>query len=441
MEHAIKEPARQTLVAGSYDVIVCGGGPAGVSAAICAARAGARVHLIDVNGCLGGVWTAGQLSWLFEMDHPGIAREISQKLNEMGAARKGGDPSCANAPLPSRYAYDVESMKLLLEKLCLEHGINVLLKSRVVGVHVNEGLICGVITENCGGRQAWLGNVIIDASGNGDVAALAKCKYDIGRPETGACQPLTMKALLRCKSVESLKPWISFYEGNLDKSDRKQSVNALLKSLTDVGVTPSYAKPTLFHVNDGILAFVINHEYDVSALDGQEMSDATVRARAEIFNAVEKLKTLGGPFEGLCVVSSAEQIGIREGRRIKGRYMLSRDDVLSGARFEDAIARCRFNIDIHSTNKERGTGIESHPAIQPYDIPLRCLLPEALDGMLLAGRCISGDFYAHGSYRVTGTASRLGQVAGCCAALAVQQGVRPHEVSFSSLQRELPPLE
>lgn len=436
----IEEAPRHTPVAGRSDVIVCGGGPAGVSAAICAARAGASVRLIDVNGCLGGVWTAGQLAWLFEMDQPGFAHELGTLLAARGAAFRQDEPPGPQDHYPG-FAYDVEAMKLLLEELCRRHEVAVLLRSRVVDVVRADRCLRGVVVEHCGGREVFLAPVVIDASGNGDVAARAGCAWDMGRPENGETQPLTMMALMTADNIEALRPWVSFWRGSLHGPDRKAAVERCRASLAEVGITPSYGSPTIFHAGERVLALMINHEYGVSSLDAQQMSEATMRARAELHRAVAALRARGGPFAGLHIVASAEHIGIREGRRIAGRYRLTLDDLLTGRRFDDAVARTDFNIDVHHTNRASGDAIETHPAIQAYDIPLRCCLAAEVDGLLLAGRCISGDFYAHASYRVTGVASRLGQAAGTCAAFAARERIAPHEVPAGELRSLLPPLD
>lgn len=435
----ITEASRQTPIAGTADVIVCGGGPAGVTAAICAARLGARVRLIEVNGCLGGVWTAGQLTWMFEMNQPGFARELSDLLDQRGGAFRQPVDKAAAPKVNGCYSYDAEAMKVLLEELCVGLGIDILLKTRVVSTVVEDGRIAGVVTENCGGRQAWRAATVIDASGNGDVAALAGCAWEMGRPEDGATQPLTLMALMTVDDPEALRPWVSFWRGSLDWSERHTVVGRCLASLAEAGITPSYGKPTIFHTSEKLFSLMINHEYGVSAIDGQQMTNATLRARAELFRAVEALRGLGGPFTGLRLIASAEQIGIREGRRIQGRYRLTRDDLLAGRRFPDAVARASFNIDVHHPRREEGSDMKLQ-SVQPYDIPLRCCLARDIDGLLLAGRCISGDFHAHASYRVTGVAARLGQAVGTCAALACRTGILPHQVPIDDLQALLPPL-
>jgi flavin-dependent dehydrogenase len=177
------EPARVLPVVQEADVIVCGAGPAGVAAAIAAGRAGARTCLIEVHGCLGGVWTAGQLAWVFDIEKPGLARELTQALDRRGA-RIGENQE--------RYAYDIEAMKLLLEHLCTEAGVGVRLHTRVVAAACDpSNRLCTVVTESKSGREAWRGKVFVDATGDGDLAAQAGCGFDLGHPDTGQVQPMT----------------------------------------------------------------------------------------------------------------------------------------------------------------------------------------------------------------------------------------------------------
>jgi hypothetical protein len=336
-------------------------------------------------------------------------------------------------------------MKELLEDLCREAGVRVLLHTRVVAAELTAGngtpRITGVLTENCGGRQAWRAACVIDASGNGDCAALAGCGFDLGRDGQGTSQPLTLMGLMTCEGPEALRPFVSFWRGDLAWSSRKAAIDGCRAALTAGGVSTSYGTPTIFHVQHRVFALMVNHEYGVSSLDGQQISDATIRARSELQRAVRALRAQGGPFAGLTLVASAEHIGIRDGRRIHGRYQVVVTDLISGARHADAVCRCSFNIDIHHPDPKAGTSLERHhPTVQAYDIPYRALLPRDVDGLLLAGRCISGDFQAHASYRVTGIATTLGQVAGIAAALAVRRGELPHQVPFAELEPLIPAI-
>jgi FAD dependent oxidoreductase len=152
---------------------------------------------------------------------------------------------------------------------------------------------------------------------------------------------------------------------------------------------------------------------------------------------VAGLRGLGGPWDGIQIVATAEQIGVRDGRRIKGRYVVVQDDLAKGARHDDAITRVTFGIDVHALSAEHNKQSAIMPKeikMKPYDIPLRALIAKEVDGLMMAGRCISGDFIAHSSYRVTGNAVAMGEAAGITAAIAATTKRMPHEVAWSELQ-------
>jgi glycine/D-amino acid oxidase-like deaminating enzyme len=418
----LREPSRDVPVRSEDDVVVCGAGPAGVAAALAAARAGARTRLFDVNGCLGGVWTAGLLTWIFDFDKPGLAREISQKLDARGA-RHGSHRAM--------FAYEPEEMKVLLEEMCEEAGVRVRLQTRVAAAHRDGQRLSAVVTESSAGREAWRAPVFIDATGDGDLGAQAGCGWDIGNPETGECQPLTLNALAAVRDASRLKDYLSC-------DDLKGHVAATRRNLADLqraGIDPSYHMPTVFPVRDNVVLLMFNHEYGVKPYDADAMTAATLRARREVYAMVRGLRKLGGVWEGLQLVATAEQIGIRDGRRIRGRYTVVKDDLITGARHADAVARVTFGVDIHAAthdkNKTETIGRGGVTRMLPYDIPLRALLAKDADGLLMAGRCISGDFVAHASYRVTGNSVATGEAAGAVAALAAKKRCLPHEVEWS----------
>lgn len=419
------EPAREVPVIERTDVVVCGAGPAGIAAALAAARTGARTRLIEVLGCLGGTWTAGQLAWIWDFDKPGIAREITDALTRSGA-RVGTNRH--------HFAYDIEALKLLLDQLCLEAGVQVQLFTRVVGaVRDADNRLSLIITESKSGRQAWAAEAFVDTTGDGDLAALAGCGFDVGHPETGQVQPMTYMALINVRDAAALREFISFWQGN-----ERHTPAVFLAEIRRAGREPSYGHPTLFQVHENLLALMINHEYGVSALDAAAVTGATLRGRAEVHAIVEALRGLGGPWEGVHVVATSEHIGIREARRIHGRYRVTREDLVSGARHIDAICRVTFGVDVHSLDPSRDRGLSAMGVVTlPYDIPLRALIARDVDGLLMAGRCISGDFLAHASYRVTGNAVAMGQAAGTVAALGALAGQAPHEVPWDATRAAL----
>jgi hypothetical protein len=301
------------------------------------------------------------------------------------------------------------------------------------------------VTESKSGRQAWAAATFVDATGDGDLAAQAGCGYDVGHPETGECQPMSLIAVLGGLRFDEVRQYTTHENGK----------PLLLAELAQVGVSPSYSAPTLVCVREGdgggvprsrngLFILMANHEYGVSATDADEITHATLRARSEVHGMVASLRRLGGVWQDVTLIGTAGQIGVREGRRVRGRYTVTQEDLLTGVRHEDAICRVTFPIDVHSTNPARGKSTETVNRTmksQPYDIPLRALMARDVDGLVLAGRCISGDFIAHSSYRVTGNAVAMGQAAGTVAALAAQQGCLPHEVPFRDVRGALERLD
>jgi len=422
----VSEAARETPVAREADVVVCGGGPAGVSAALMAAAAGARTVLLESGGCLGGVWTSGLLGYILDAkpDSP-VTRRLVDELDRLGGEKRLSELSSkvGYAWAKNSFIYDAEAMKWVLERECLRLGVTVQLHTRVCAVVRDGGRIQAVVTESKSGRQAWTAGAVIDATGDGDVAAQAGCGFDLGRPGNGETQPLTLMCLVTTAFPERLRPY-TFGSGS-----------SLHRALAEAGVKLSYGAAVMFRVRDDLYAFMMNHRYG-SGLDAAELTRATFEARNEINEAIRTLRAQGGIWEGLHVVATAPQIGVREGRRVHGRAQVTVDDLVKGAVQPDGICRVTFPIDVHSTRKDSGEAFDSDNKIksQPYDIPLRALLAADVDNLLLAGRCISGDFLAHSSYRVTGNAVATGEAAGTLAALAVREKRDPAQVSWAEFQ-------
>jgi hypothetical protein len=406
-----------------------------VTAAITAARAGARVRLFEWRGCLGGIWTAGLLGYFLDFDKPGFAKELRDKLDARGAR--------ADSTSLSRFCYDPEALKLLLEELCVEAGVKFQYHTKVSAAFREGKRLTTIVTESKSGRQAWRAPVFIDTTGDGDLGFQAGCAFEIGMAEDCPCQPMSLNALLMVKDAGQLREFIRFGQrlpGENTDSEKKQRIKEVL---VGTGHFPSYAGPTMWHVRGNLVFAMMNHEYGVKPWDAAEVTAATVRARAEMNRMVAGLRALGGPWEGLQIVATAEQIGVRDGRRIRGRYTVLQDDLAQGIRHEDAVARVTFGIDVHalSADDNQKHAIMPKPIkAKPYDIPLRALIARDVDGLMMAGRCISGDFIAHSSYRVTGNAVAMGEAAGVTAALAALSKRLPQDVVWSEGEAKLKAL-
>jgi hypothetical protein len=415
---------REVPIVEDVDVVVCGGGPAGVAAALAAARSGARTRLIEVNGCLGGVWTAGLLTNIIDHGNKtGIMQEILEALDKREARI-------------STSKYDVEKMKLLLDDLCCEAGVRIRLHCRAVAaVRDDEGRLAMVVTESKSGREAFAARVFIDATGDGDLGAVAGCGFDYGRPDVDEGQPFSYLVLLTGLDFEAVKPFVSGLPGETWAEPKQRLASEIARGS---GHGPSYAHPTLFHLGHGLFSLMANHEYRVKGFDADEVTEATMRARREVHRMIDGLRSLGGVWKNIVICATPEQIGVRESRRIHGMYQISANDLIAGARFDDAVCRATFCVDVHSTNPDssKGLGNEGLRA-KPYDIPYRALVARDVPGLLLAGRCISGDFYAHASYRVTGNAVPMGEAAGAAAALAARTNRLPQNLPWKEIQSML----
>jgi hypothetical protein len=416
------ENERPIPVAGRSNVLVCGGGPAGIGAALAAARTGASVQLIEMAGCLGGVWTVGLLTKILDAENKsGIMAEMLAEFSRRGSgiARKSKGT-----------VYDPEIAKLVLEEMCVSAGVKIQLHTRLVGAVTDRNQrVAAVLTESKSGRQAWLADRFIDCSGDGDLAAHAGCQFEVGVGVDCTCQPMSMLALLTGVDPAAIQPFI--------RESGSQAKRALLKLMEDNGVNPSYRAPTLRHLHSGIYSIMTNHEYGVSAFDAGAITEATLRARKEIHEIVEGMRNLGGPWKDLSVVATAEQIGVREGRRIKGRYEITAMDLAKGLRHEQAVCRTKFGIDVHALNTHGSKEISKEfkkGGMKPYDIPYPSLVAADVDGLLMAGRNISGDFIAHSSYRVTGNSVPMGEAAGLAAAESIHRKVMPHELNWNDIK-------
>ena len=406
------------------DVIVAGGGPAGVAAAVSAARAGKKVRLFELQGCLGGVWTAGLLTYIFDFDKSEMGFEIIRRLDALGARRldKG-----VSYDVNRDWVYEPEYMKVVCEDMCREAGVKTILQCPVVAAYRDASgrNIETIVTESKSGRRAWRAKTFIDCTGDGDLAALAGCGFDYGYPGLDHGQPATMNALVAVDDGDAVAEYVSNEPAmwsRVKMPDGSTECHHIYAShklrdlLRSQGLDPSYGDPTLFRFHRNVFCFMANHEYKLRVDDAEAVSAATMRSRREIVALAAALNRLGGPWKGFRVIGTAEQIGHRDARRIHGRYTVTKEDIERGTTFDDVCTVSRMGIDIHGLdlkmNRERAAGNSGGVKFRPFQIPLRCCRAKDADNLYMAGRNISGDFYAHASYRVTGSSVALGEAVG-----------------------------
>lgn len=387
------------------EVIVCGGGPAGVCAAISAARQGKRTLIIERSGALGGVWTNGLLSWFLDMKNKeGIIQEICEQISAEGKGYYGRSGNFITEP---------EYLKYILEKKCMEAGVEVLLYAQLCGAEVEDRKIKSVDVMGKSGVFQVKGQVYIDCTGDGDLGYYAGCTYYYGEEKSAKTQPTSLLCLVDGIEYEKAKEYSCTFVSNAEK---------IKEVMAKAGISASYQRPSLWHIQNNLWLMMTNQQYAVSSFDVRDLTRATLEARREVNEQVIALRKYGEPFTNMRIVATGNCIGVRESRRILGKYFITDEDLMSGATFEDGVCTVCFGVDVHPTRPDSSFGEENgHFKSKDYEIPLRAMIAKELDNMLMAGRCISGSFYAHSSYRVTGDATVMGEAAGKYAASLIQQ--------------------
>ena len=415
----VREPAREVKIAGDADVIVAGGGPAGISAAIGAARQGAKVVLLEAKGTVGGIWTHGLLGCLIGFNYSEFDHEILARLDKYRARRTRRPENDFHC-----FIYEPEYMKVACEEMLAEAGVRIRLGTSVVAAvkDASGRNLTAVITESKSGREAWTARKFVDCTGDGDLAALAGCGFDVGGAEKGDPeQPASLIGMFTLPDDRGILKFIGNEHTNFDSMGERMydAKTEFRAELERVGIHPSYGNPTIFRINRNLFIIMANHEYDVPVDDADAIGEATMRARKEVVEMTEALVKESlyypdkeSPWRGLRLVATADQIYHRRARRIHGRYTMKVDDCFNGATFDDALTTCHFGIDVHAVskkmNKVNPAGSPFQRFSQPYQIPFRACQAADLDNLYMAGRCISGDFFTQASYRITGTAVALG---------------------------------
>jgi hypothetical protein len=443
-------PVREGLLAGDTDVLVVGGGPAGLGAAVAAADAGARVVLAERYGFLGGNATAALVMPLMSFHTDRGTRKEPSSTNLLPSDHGPGEPvvhgvlkrllerliAAGGAIRPSPATgyvvpFDPEWFKVIALELLDEAGVEFLFHAFASGVLPgNEG----VVFETKAGPLVVRAKVIVDCTGDGDVAVQAGAPFEVGRFD-GLVQPMTLmfrvnefrRAAFEAYVRENPKEWRGVH-----------GLWALVRRATEAGELDLPREDMLFFAtpHDAEVSVNSTRVTRVLGVDVWDLSYAEWSSRRQMRQIAAFLRRYVPGFEDSYVVQSGVQVGVRETRRVVGEYRLDADDVLGARKFEDAVARGSYPVDIHNP-KGSGTLLKRLPPGEAYDIPLRCLLPRNTERLVVAGRCISGTHEAHSSYRVMPIVMATGQAAGVCAALAAQRDLPVRAIPASSVQREL----
>ena len=434
--HTITEPAREIPLYGEYEVAVLGGGPAGIAAAVASARAGRRTLLIERYGFLGGMGTAAGVTNFCglhanvygEMHRvvQGIASELLDRIDRLGGLNA---PHLILGKILAQ-AYDTAAYKIAADDLLSHHKVNILFHALGAGVAMHDAhRIEAVLVETKAGRQAVTANVFIDASGDGDLAAWAGAPFEVGDNKGSMLYPSMM---FRLNGIDPEKA-----------GDAWRSIPALMEKAAAAGTHHFPRKGAIVRPQKSGIEWRVNFTQlareDGTAINGLEPDDLTrgeIEGRRQAVDAFRFLRTVPG-FEKSYIVDLPPQLGIRETRRVIGGHMLSGEDVLGCASFEDSIGVNGWPMETHVA----GDVIFTFPPIPESrgfnELPYRMLTPQGIDNLLVAGRCASMTHEGQSAARVSGACFAMGEAAGSPAALALSGNTRPRDIDVPKLQAQL----
>jgi hypothetical protein len=449
--NVIHEEARDIPIVDEADVLVVGGGPAGMVAAVAAARNGARTTLVERYGFLGGMATAALVGPLASVRHRygggrvvgGIGWEVIQRLARHDGAlldriryaearsemlTPASDSRADSVLCKGDVPFDPEVLKWVADQMTTEVGIRLRYHSLATGTLAADNKVAAVLVESKSGRQALSGTVVVDATGDADVAARSGVPFETGRPGDGALQPMSLMFRLGGVETDAL--------GDIARPYIHPPIRKLAEEAVDRGDLPVFGGPWTFWGSTfrrgEVCVNMVRLWGDATEVETLSRNEVTGRDHVQRFVAFLRAKI--PEFANCFLIDSGTQIGVRETRRIQGDYQLTADDVRSGRRFDDAIGLAGHIIDIHSP---AGAYSQVREKVAPYQIPYRCLLPVGMSNLLVAGRSISATHEAHASLRVMGTGFVTGQAAGTAAALAAAQGGDIRDVDAATLRDTL----
>jgi len=439
----------------TWDVIVVGGGVTGFTAATAAARNGAKTLLIEKDAALGGTMTnvlVGPMMTFHsakEQVIKGIAQEVIDRLMAMHASP--GHVKDTTGYVETVTPFDHEALKLVAQRMVLESGAQVLLHTWVQDVLLENQTVRGVVVQNKSGTETLYGRVIIDTSGDADVAYRAGAPWEQGRIIDKRVQPVSLMFKAGPVNLPALREYILNHPKDFDmtlegiqalKEEKYFSVNGFIDQLHEgmsSGELPFHREALLFFSTNYPDEVIVNTSRvtDIDPLNTWELTKAEFQAREQIFALMTFMQKSVPGFEKAHILSAGSRVGVRESRRIMGEYILTAEDVISGKHFPDAVVRNAYPIDIHAPTPEEPSTDKFLKPGEYYEIPYRCLVPQKVEQLLVAGRCISTTHEAIGSTRTSPTCMALGQAAGTAAALSIREETNPRQLETGLLRKTL----
>jgi len=418
-------------VLGEYDVVVCGAGPAGIGAAIAAGRRGARTLLVEHLAHVGGMGAGTSVNTWCDTQGGAIFDELEARMDALGKAKRRFNP-LGHTYEKGRLRLHGQTLKAVALRMIKEAGVDVLLNTTAAQAWMDQGRVAGVVVANKGGLSLGKAKSVVDATADADVAASAGAECLKGDPEDGRVMHVNFMYQIAGVDREKCK------EGKLEDAaliQRIKQAHADGRLHVPTGVFRPAAECFPYHRAEEAFVPTYWEIEKVDCSDPLAVSATLEECQLIALEVLEFCRANVPGYENAEIGRFWDLLGTRESRRIVGRYTVTREDVLSGRKFPDGIAQACFFIDFHDSPpgnsipytlefKQRNTP----PAGDWYEIPYRCLLPEQVEGLLVAGRCISAERDALASLRVMPTCMYLGQAAGTAAAMAAECGVLPHEL-------------
>lgn len=442
MKH-VSEPAREVPVVDEVDVLVLGSGPAGVSAAIQAGREGMKTLLVEQCGDVGGISTAGLMSHWTGNTRGGIYEEILDRSCEANGPQEGID---FNGGM--RQVINPERLKTAYLEMLAEAGVGLSLYSLASQPVMDGNTIKGVIIEGKSGRQAILAKVVVDATGDGDIAARAGVPFVLGRESDHRMQPATL--MFKVAGVDTqravfpgafedhiqipLKDKPLLGDGSLPTED--------IQKLGKENLPAPSGHVLLYRTTlPGVVTCNMTNCIGIDGTQTRDLTRATVECRLQMDRIIDFLRTYVPGFENCYVMTSASLIGIRETRHFQGEETITEDDILAARVFPDwVVTKASFNFDVHNMtgNGLDETGVQKgFTQKNGYTIPYGCFVPKVVDNLYLAGRNISGTHMAHSNFRVMPICANMGQAVGIAASLCVKGAVKPRDLDYHLVQERL----
>lgn len=435
------------------EILVAGGGPSGIMAAKAARKEGKEVILLERYGFLGGCATMSLVVPLMTFHAgnkqiiKGYAQELIDKISELG-----GTIGHIKDPIgfgSSVTPVDTEVYKYVAQEFLLEDDVRILFHTEVLDVRMDGDNISSVIVKTRSGLYRIVAERYIDATGDGELAHLSGNPMIVGRKSDGKCQPMTMMFKVGNVDIDKIVKYA-------DENPEEFIIDTELDSLGNAErvavsgyfskVREAQEKGSLTLNRDRVLFFELNRRGEIAvnmsrvidkiATKDFELSEATIEGRRQIFEIMKFFKNYIPGFEDAILIESANQIGVRESRRLVGEYTINEHDIVGGKKFDDGIAQGSWPIDIHDPDGKKLIVTEM-PMGTYYEIPYRCLVPKKSDNLIVTGRAISATHEAFASTRVSPTCMALGQAAGIAAAISLEDDVKFKDISIEHLRARL----